>query len=109
MSSWHVDLTTLSRVQANSEQKNKAQLTRVCENGEPTSPLANIGIEDAQEIQVLQDKCQHLAQVLNLDCEVLRLLPKHLAKLANRQGVCDPMQSLLSEGMIQAKRIKMLL
>jgi hypothetical protein len=96
-------------MQANSAQRNKAQLTRVCDNGEPTSPFTNIGIDDAQEMQVLQDKCQHLAQVLSLDCEVLRLLPRHLAKLANGQAVNDRLQSLSSEGMIQANRIKMLL
>ncbi|KAF2108837.1 hypothetical protein BDV96DRAFT_692342 [Lophiotrema nucula] len=89
--------------------KSRAQLTKVIESQEPSFSLDDIRIEDAQEIQVLQDKCQQLAHVLDLNCELLRQLRKHLDRISASRSCAESLVSLLSESTIHVKRADRLL
>lgn len=94
---------------ANFDQKSKAQLTKIGQNGDAESPSAAIRIEDTQEIQVLQDKCQQLAHVLEMDFEVIERLQYHFASLSATDRSVESLGASLSEGKVQLKRVDRLL
>ena len=71
--------------------------------------MNSLRIEDAQEIQVLQDKCQQLAHVLDLNCELLRQLQRHLEHISASNSCAENLVSLLSESTVHVKRADRLL
>lgn len=90
-------------------QKIKAQLTRVDEKGECKGPAAEIRIEDIQEIQVLQDKCQQLAHFLELDHIVLDGLYEHMASMSQDELDTPLLRSMKRDASIHIKRADRLL
>lgn len=97
-------------------QKTKAQLTQIDEKGEKGEPafsVANINIKDTQGIQVLQDQCQQLATALDLNCETILGIEKHLASLALDSGPKDwtdtDLPALSGQLRFQMKRVDHLL
>jgi len=81
----------------------------VVESPEAPFSVNSLRIEDAQEIQVLQDKCQQLAHVLDLNCELIRELRRHLERISAPDSCAESLVSLLSESTVHAKRADRLL
>jgi len=113
MENWRWYITDLERRYIT--MKGKAQLTRMDEKGEPASPTADIRIEDPQEIQVLQDKCNQLAHVLGMDSVVLGEIGNHflssspVEEFDESADVQSSLRSLLQEANSHVKRVENLL
>jgi hypothetical protein len=100
--------------QADNLQKDKAQLTRMDEKGEMDGLLSNIQFEDTQEIQVLQDKCQQLGHVFDMDRTVLQDMYGRIQTLPVINDALDETESdfisaLIAEANIQMGRVNSLL
>jgi hypothetical protein len=96
------------------KQKNKSQLTRMDEKGESDVSMADVRFEDTQEIQVVQDKCQQLAHVFDVNRMVLRDMEARIATIPSTHGTqsideSDFVHSLISESNIQMNRINSML
>jgi len=94
--------------------KSKSQLTRINEKGEFAGSMTGVRIEDTQEIQVLQDKCQQMVHVLTLNETVLRGKVNELASsfpLYDGQESLEihSLHSLVSEAGIHVTRVNHLL
>lgn len=100
--------------QADNLQKDKAQLTRMDEKGEMDDSLSNIQFEDTQEIQVLQDKCQQLGHVFDMDRAILQNMHCRIQKLLAindtlEEAELDLISALIAEADIQMGRVNSLL
>jgi hypothetical protein len=104
----------MTTAQLTIKQKNKSQLTRMDEKGETDVSMADVRFEDTQEIQVVQDKCQQLAHVFDVNRTVLRDMETRIATIPPTNGTqsvdeSDFVQSLISESNIQMNRINSML
>lgn len=84
------------------------------EKGERNTSIADVCFEDIQEIQVVQDKCQQLSHVFNLNRTVLQDMEDRLDILPFVQAAKDVadfefIHSLVLEANIQISRIESLL
>lgn len=100
--------------QADHQQKDKAQLTRMDEKGERDRSMADVRFEDTQEIQVIQDKCQQLAHVFDVNRTVLKNMELRFATIPPANGTqevdeSDFVNSLILESTIQMSRVDSML
>jgi len=94
--------------------KDKAQLTRMDEKGERDRSLAEVRFEDTQEIQFVQDKCQQLAHVFDVNRTVLKNMEIRYATIPPANGTQDVdesdfVHSLILESNIQMNRVSSML
>jgi hypothetical protein len=71
--------------------------------------MNSLRIEDAQEIQVLQDKCQQLAHVLDLSSGLVEQLQSHLEHISAPNSPTESLIPLLNESTVHVKRADRLL
>jgi hypothetical protein len=112
MENWRWYITDLEKRYL--QMKDKAQLTRMDEKGEMDGLLSNIQFEDTQEIQVLQDKCQQLGHVFDMDRTVLQDMYGRIQTLPVINDALDETESdfisaLIAEANIQMGRVNSLL
>lgn len=84
------------------------------EKGVRDISVADVRFEDTQEIQVIQDKCQQLFHVFNMNRTILRDMVDRLGVVpsidtANNVADLDFIKSLILEADIQISRVESLL
>jgi hypothetical protein len=84
------------------------------ETGEKEKSMADVRFEDTQEIQVVQDKCQQLCHVFNMNRTILQDMEIRFATIPSVSGTQDVaelefVQSLISESNIQMNRVNSML
>ena len=84
------------------------------EKGEIDDSLSNIQFEDTQEIQVLQDKCQQLSHVFDMDRAILQNMHRRIQTLPAindtlEEAELDLISALIAEADIQMGRVNSLL
>lgn len=84
------------------------------EKGEREMSMADVRFEDTQEIQVVQDKCQQLAHVFNMNRTILQDMETRFATIPPINGTQDVaeldfVQSLILESNIQMNRVNSML
>lgn len=87
---------------------------RVTEKGEKFVSMADVRFEDTQEIQLLQDKCQQLALVFDMDQTILQDMRSRFAMLpsindAEKEAESDSLLSLIVEANIEIARVNSML
>jgi Mg2+ and Co2+ transporter CorA len=80
------------------------------ERRETSVSMAEVRFEDTQEIQVLQDKCQQLAHVLDMDRAILENMQSRFSLLPSINDIeekaeVDSILSLIVEANIQMSRV----